>query len=40
MTAAEAQAKLRATAFELVRIEERCQEVLHSRPLARGAVPA
>jgi hypothetical protein len=32
MTAAEAQAALRAIAFDLVRLEECCQEVLDALP--------
>jgi hypothetical protein len=32
VTATQAQAALRAIAFDLVRLEERCQDVLDSQP--------
>lgn len=38
MTAAEAQAALRAIVFDLVPLEERCQEVLDSLPLSDNEV--
>lgn len=38
MTAAQAQVALRAIAFDFVRLEERCQEVLDSLPWSENEV--
>jgi hypothetical protein len=38
MSSAEAQAELRGVAFDLVRLEERCQEVLSSLPRSEDEV--